>query len=226
MRPPFETVSSLYRIVEQAAEQEQSDVVLMDVGPNLGAINRTALIATDFVIMPVAPDLFSVKGLMNLGPTLIDWRTKWKARLEKNPEPTLSLPAGSMEPLGYVVLQRNVRSSRPVKAYLKWAKRLPKVYRRYVLADTSPTLDIEVEKDPYQLGFLKHYQSLMPMAMEVRKPIFSLKPADGAIGSHYQAVKECYRDFQQLAEKMVEVTAVNKSGGASLSDTGQTKLFI
>ena len=221
----FRTVSSFYRIIRKAAERHRSDVVLMDVGPNLGAINRAALIATDFIVMPVAPDLFSVKGLMNLGPTLMDWRTKWEARLEKNPEPTLLLPEGSMIPLGYVVLQHNVRSSRPVKAYLKWAKRLPNVYRKYVLDDTSATPGIAVENDPYQLGFLKHYQSLMPMAMEVRKPIFSLKPADGAIGAHYQAVKECYYDFQQLAKKIEEVAEVNKSGVPSPGTTVQTTLF-
>ena len=221
----FRTVSSFYRIIQKAAEQQQSDAVLMDVGPNLGAINRSALIATDFVIMPVAPDLFSVKGLMNLGPALVDWRTKWKARLEKNPEPTLSLPAGNMNPMGYVVLQHNVRSSRPVKAYLKWAERLPRVYREYVLQETNVTGTIKVENDPYQLGFLKHYQSLMPMAMEVRKPIFKLKPADGAIGSHYQAVKQCYSDFQKLAEKIANVAEVVKGGVSSPGLAVQTALF-
>ena len=226
----FRTVSSFYRIIQGAAGQQHSDVVLMDVGPNLGAINRAALIATDFVVMPVAPDLFSVKGLMNLGPTLVDWRTKWKARLEKNPAPTLSLPAGNMKPMGYVVLQHNVRSSRPgldgpVKAYLKWAERLPRVYREDVLQETNLTETIKVENDPYQLGFLKHYQSLMPMAMEVRKPIFKLKPADGAIGAHYQAVKECYTDFQKLAEKIATVAEVTKSGTQSPSLAVQTALF-
>ena len=226
----FRTVSSFYRIIQDAAKQQQSDVVLMDVGPNLGAINRAALIATDFVVMPVAPDLFSVKGLMNLGPTLMDWRTKWKARLEKNPEPTLPLPAGDMKPMGYVVLQHNVRSSRPgldrpVKAYLKWAKRLPKVYRKFVLDEATSTEGVAVENDPYQLGFLKHYQSLMPMAMEVRKPIFRLKPADGAIGAHAQAVKDCYRDFKELAEKIAEVAEVTKSGTSPLGVPKQTTLF-
>jgi hypothetical protein len=42
----------------------------------------------------------------------------------------------------------------------------------------------------------------MPMAMEVRKPMFHLKPADGAIGAHVTAVAECYRDFERLAEEI------------------------
>jgi hypothetical protein len=39
----------------------------------------------------------------------------------------------------------------------------------------------------------------MPLAMEARKPMFWLKPADGAIGAHAQAVRDCYDDFRALA---------------------------
>jgi hypothetical protein len=51
---------------------------------------------------------------------------------------------------------------------------------------------------------LKHYRSLIPMGQEARKPIFHLTPADGAIGSHAQAVQEAYKDFQRLARKIQE----------------------
>jgi hypothetical protein len=39
----------------------------------------------------------------------------------------------------------------------------------------------------------------MPLAMEARKPMFFLKPADGAIGAHFNAVRDCYQDFRRLA---------------------------
>jgi hypothetical protein len=63
------------------------------------------------------------------------------------------------------------------------------------------------------------------MAMEVRKPIFRLKPADGAIGAHAQAVKDCYRGFQELAEKIAGVAGVSKSGSLSPDEPVQTTLF-
>jgi hypothetical protein len=40
------------------------------------------------------------------------------------------------------------------------------------------------------------------MAQEHRKPIFDLTPADGAIGSHANAVQNTKRDFQKLAKKL------------------------
>ncbi|HEY4774209.1 MAG TPA: hypothetical protein VIH40_05255, partial [Xanthobacteraceae bacterium] len=47
-------------------------------------------------------------------------------------------------------------------------------------------------------------RSLMPMAQESRKPMFLLKPADGAIGGHQAAVKECYQDFRRLTETILQ----------------------
>ena len=41
-----------------------------------------------------------------------------------------------------------------------------------------------------------------PLAMEARKPMFFLKPADGAIGAHVEAVRDCYRDFKALAKRI------------------------
>ena len=49
---------------------------------------------------------------------------------------------------------------------------------------------------------LKHYRSLMPLAMEAHKPMFHLNPADGAIGAHVSAVRDCSTDFLELARKI------------------------
>ena len=44
----------------------------------------------------------------------------------------------------------------------------------------------------------------MAMAMEARKPIFCLKPSDGAIGAHTYSVKDCEQDFRGLATSILE----------------------
>lgn len=199
----FRIISAFYRIIALAAERRKAEIVLIDVGPNLGAINRAAIIASDHVIIPLAPDLFSLQGLRNLGPTLRDWRTTWEERIKKNRNPDLKLPKGEMEPTGYVIMQHVIRSDRPVKAYGRWMERIPKVYREVVLKQ-SQNNPIDIGMDPHCLATLKHYRSLMPMAMEVRKPMFSLKPADGAIGSHLKAVETCRQDFNEMVVKISE----------------------
>ncbi|OGP88218.1 MAG: chromosome partitioning protein [Deltaproteobacteria bacterium RBG_16_48_10] len=203
----FRVTSSFWRIMQIAAESHKADVILMDLGPNLGAINRAALIAANYIVIPLSPDLFSLQGLRNLGPKLWRWREEWRERLEKNPVEELKLPEGRMQPVGYIVLQHSERLDRPVKAYNRWIARIPEVYRSDVLKESGGE-NILVKSDPYCLSLLKHYRSLMPMAQEARKPLFHLKPADGAIGTHFKAVQEGYKDFENLAREIARRSGV------------------
>ena len=200
----FRIVSSFYRIYKEASDRYEADYTIIDIGPNFGAINRATLIGADFVVVPMAADLFSLQGLKNLGNRLESWHSEWIERLAKNPEPALELPEGKMTPLGYIVMQHGIKESRPVKSYLAWANRIPQVFRQFVLKEKKAA-DVKVDKDVYCLALLKHYHSLIPMAMEARKPIFLLKPSDGAIGAHLGAVKSAYEDFKHLTEKIIEL---------------------
>ncbi len=206
----FRVVSAFYRMMKLAAVQVQPHVILVDVGPNLGAINRAALIATDHVVIPLAPDLFSMQGLRNLGPTVRRWRTEWQERLSRNPDADLSLPPGAMQPAGYIFMQHFARDKRPVKAFDRWMRRIPREYRVSVLGQSDDP-SIEVDSDPFCLAKLKHYRSLMPMAMDARKPMFLLKPADGAIGAHTYAVQDCATDFANLAGRIAVSCGIPES---------------
>lgn len=205
----FRVITAFWRALRKGALASNADVILVDVGPNLGAINRAALVAADYVIVPLSPDLFSLQGLKNLGPTLRRWRAEWQDRTHKNPDPNrLSVPTGGMRTTGYIVQQHSVRLDRPVQSYARWMQRIPVVYRRAVLdeqVDVAPTPG----DDPHCLGLLKHYRSLMPMAQEAGKPIFLLQPADGAIGAHQAAVRAALADFAELAKRIAAQTQIS-----------------
>ncbi len=203
----FRVLSALWRILRKAADAAGAGLVLVDVGPNLGAFNRAALVTADYVVVPLAPDLYSLQGLRNLGPTLRRWQREWAERRDRNPVQDLELPEGAMRPIGYIVMQHAVRLDRPVKAYARWMERIPRVYAEAVL-DERAQPGVTIERDPNGLATLKHYRSLMPLAQEARKPMFHLKPADGAIGGHAKAVQECYGDFRALARTIAERSGV------------------
>jgi len=203
----FRVMSAFWRILRKAAEERAADVVLMDLGPNLGAITRSALIAADHVVVPLSPDLFSLQGLRNLGPSLRSWRADWSERLGKNPAGDLALPHGGMAPAGYVVMQHSVRLDRPTKSYDKWIARIPEVYHTDVLGEADGDF-AGVDQDPECIALVRHYRSLMPLAQEARKPIFHLKPADGALGAHQQAAQEARRHFEVLARGIAGRTGI------------------
>ena len=190
--------SAFHRLIQAAGTKVRAEIAIIDVGPNLGAINRAALLAADFLLIPLGADLFSLQGLKNLGPAIREWRDQWKLvqSLVKMP---FSLPDAKMQPCGYVVLRHAVRLDRPAQHSAKWMARIPPVYAESVLGE-SPSAGIE---DPHCLAKLRNYGSLMPMSHEARKPMFDLRPADGAIGSHAQLVQTCREDFEHLGRAVL-----------------------
>ncbi len=207
---PMRILSSFWQVIQNASLKIGADIILVDIGPNLGAINRSVLIATDYVIIPLGADLFSMQGLRNLGPMLRSWRSLWKKRLdnwyasdESKQYKSFALPPGQMEVIGYVTQQHSVRLDRPVKAYDKWVNRMPNEYRKWVLGK-EVAKKILPDSDPFCLATIKHYRSLMPMGQESRKPIFKLTSADGAIGAHASAVQGARKDFVKLAKTIMD----------------------
>lgn len=200
---PLRTTSAFWRTLRNAAGRIDAGIVLVDLGPNLGPLNRAALFAADWVVTPLAPDLFSLQGLTNLGPTLQKWRIEWGQCREKSQATDLELPEGSMKPAGYVVLQHSIRLDRPTRAYDRWIELIPQTYHQDVLGDSEPG-DWTVKTDPYALALLKHYRTLMALAQEARKPIFNLTAADGATGAHYTAARGAGDDFEALARRIAE----------------------
>jgi cellulose biosynthesis protein BcsQ len=188
----FRITAAFHRIIEDAGRRHQTNIVLIDVGPTFGALNRSALIAADYVIIPVAPDLFSVRGLENVGRRLKSWRAEWQDRIDRAPSLDFSLPSGNMRPIGYVVSRHTEFADGVVRAFQKWITKIPNAYRRAVDDPSIPDAALSLAR-------LKDYRSLIAMAQEARKPMFKLRPGDGAIGGHQGAVTAAYDDFEKLA---------------------------
>jgi chromosome partitioning protein len=201
-RRAFRVLSGIWRMIEDAGTEMNAEVILVDVGPNLGALNRASMICADQVVVPLAPDLFSLQGLRSVGPTLRHWRNEWADRLERvDARWGMSLPRGQMEPIGYVVLRHLIRTDGPVRTTDRWMSRIPLTYSEAVLNLREPVVS-SVDADANCLALLKNYRSLMPLAQEARKPMFLLRAADGALGGHARAVNDCYADFERLARKI------------------------
>lgn len=197
----FALISALHRAIELAARRHTADVVLFDCSPHLGALNRTALLAADLVVTPLSSDLFSIEGLRTLGQVLSEWRAGWLQCLAHKPAHDLELPDGRMQPLGYLIMQAMMVLGRPWKANERWRKRVAADYHRAVLhEDTAPPL----EQDPYYLGAVSWYHTLLPLARDARKPIFELRPADGALGAQMTMVQRSRTEFATLSQRLLE----------------------
>lgn len=103
--------SAIFRYVRSIAESRAIDVVLIDMGPNLGALNRSVLAGSDYFMTPVAPDLFSIQGTENLGNKLVTWKRQWQQVHNNWKGEGVEIPAGSPVYLGYVRQMHNIRNN-------------------------------------------------------------------------------------------------------------------
>ncbi len=195
----FRVTTAFWRVIREAAARHRADLVLLDLGPNLGAINRAGLVASSHVVVPLAPDLFSVQGLRSLGSTLRAWRDGWQKVAVQDGSALGEIPEGAMTPIGYILMQNVERLGRPPRrASAKWLGRVVTTYSESVLGRSGPT----ALPDIHQIQLIKHYRSLMSMALEARKPMFQLTSADGAIGAHQASVQQCRADFETLCREI------------------------
>lgn len=199
------------RVIRESAAAAAADVALIDLGPNFGAINRAALVAADYVIVPLAADLFAIQGLQSIGAKLRDWRSLWhESSCLKTVNQAFLPPSSAMDPLGYVVSRHSALASQS-RFSSKWLDRIPDAYRSSILGQKGQP-HLPIDNDPNKLALMKDYRSLMPLAQEARKPMFLLKPADGAIGGHQSAVQSCRLDFEELAKKILARASVGAKG--------------
>ena len=167
------------------------------------------------------PVRYMGRAWIKVGPTVREASPEEEQRLAERrrgrDQPfDLDVPAGTMRPIGYIVMQHAVRLDRPVKAYARWMARIPQVYAESVMGEHDQ-LGRAIDSDPHCLATLRHFRSLMPLAQEARKPMFKLKPADGAIGGHANAVADCRLDFVHLSLAVAERAGISLGKHATVT---------
>jgi chromosome partitioning protein len=63
----FQVSTAIYRLIRSIASQVSADYVFVDLGPNVGALNRNVIIGSTGFVVPLAPDLFSLTALPSVG---------------------------------------------------------------------------------------------------------------------------------------------------------------
>jgi chromosome partitioning protein len=188
-----------------AAKAANADLLLCDVGPSLGALNRAALLACDAVLLPLAPDMFSLQGLQNVGPTMLEWRHDASRFRDR----AIGIGAWhEFRPIGYVVQQYLVRADRTVKAYEDWGSRIPSTFHEKVLGEPEVDLSLRTDNDPYCLAQIRHFAGLVPLAQQSRKPLFDLKRADGVSGGGSPLVHDAAKQFRALCKTILKTLDV------------------
>lgn len=186
------------------------DYLFIDVGPSLGAINRSVLLASDFFVMPMSSDIFSLMAIRNISLSLTNWKKTFEKGLgsyleaenehysvgDRNVEWRLKF-------LGYVTQQYTAKAVRgvrqPVKAYDRIIKQAPRLIQKELIAKFS-----DIDELVYKLGDIPHLHSVVPLSQTAKAPIFDLKGKDGVVGAHFAKVGDAESIYNNIANHLVE----------------------
>lgn len=187
------------------------DYILFDVGPSLGAINRSIMIASDFFVIPMSVDVFSLMALENIKTSLSSWKLGFSEGLNKyetesegkfkinNKEVGWSLQFG-----GYVMQQyraKTVAGKRvPVNAYEKITKNIPEKIK----SDISEVFPNSNKNFSALIGEIPILNSLVPMSQTAKSPIFSLVSSDGVVGAHFATVSRVEDTYKSIANHFLK----------------------
>lgn len=199
--------SAIYRYIKWAAEKISADVVMLDLGPNLGALNRSVLASSDYFIVPMSPDLFSIRGTKNLGTKLVTWREQWD-QCNNSVSVDLDLPHGKPVFLGYVMQQHNIRrnSEGMTRGWSIFGNRVEAAVKENIINLLKELNQVnDWGDDNWNIGLIPNLHSLVPYSQEAKKPVFDCTSKDGLNGSHITTARNSVKHFDTIVQKLLKV---------------------
>lgn len=168
--------------------QPKYDLIVYDVGPSLGALNRSVLLGVDFFVAPMGCDIFSLIGIANIADWLTRWHKQYETGLvqcaENHPQELsqyeIKKSSSDMSRfVGYTVQQYITKTIRDKKrataAYEKILQEIPENIKKHLTAMIGASL----QQENLRLGDVPHMFSLVPLAQSAHTPIHKLAGGDG-----------------------------------------------
>jgi cellulose biosynthesis protein BcsQ len=196
------------------------DIILFDVGPSLGALNRSVLLGCDRFITPMGTDIFSILGIRNISSWLNEAIGTYEHGIKRCDEKS----PGGLEKFtiprspsikhgfcGYTLNQYITKAKSGVriatKRYEEILLKVPNEIESLRAHFGRDGISAELAK----LGDVPHLYSLIPLAQTRSSPIVSLTSSDGIVGSQYKMVE----DYQQILRGIADRFLENISSGSA-----------
>lgn len=191
------------------------DYILIDVGPSLGALNRSALLNSDYFLTPMASDIFSLLGISNISNWLERWmklytnainnfRTEGShtedffAKYKINTDVTRTTRY-----IGYSIQQYSKRKfktgERPTQAYEK----VISDFHDKIVAFLGKFIKPGIEMTKLKLGDIPYVYSIIPLSQTSNTPIFELSYASGLRGNQRSSVESYEMYLNQVATNFI-----------------------
>ena len=193
--------------------KDRYDYIIFDVGPSLGALNRSIILECDYIITPFGCDIFSLLGIKNISLWIKNWNHTYNKTIEdkidEGKEDTLDYyniiksTENKFRFAGFSVQQYIKRKfatgERPVKAYEEVMKEIPDTVdgamQDFFIDGLNPM--------DYELGHIPYVNSLVPLSQINKTPIHKLTSKTGLAGPQSKQVKEYSELMKKITTKII-----------------------
>ncbi len=205
--------STLFKLT---ALQYKIDIIIVDMSPSLGPINQNLLATSDFFIVPMAPDYFSVmatESLANILPKWKEWATKAKSNKVLQAA-TYPLPACDPKFLGTIIQRYRVREgTTPSTAFQRWIDTIDQKVKQtlipalqasgMLLPDTAYAAAGMSAGDPIMQ--LSEFNGLIAQSQKHNAPVFMLTDAElEQTGIVLERTKKSMEQFRLLFDQAAD----------------------
>lgn len=194
--------TSISTLVSGLHGQSGYDYVFFDSGPNIGPLNRVLLLDSDYFIVPVACDLFSVRALATLGQAIGTWMSDADTINAIAPDDVPLLDA-KPKLLGYIPQRFRVYGqvmAKEASVYLREIKNRIHDDVAAVLRKHGESLAPSRDEDP-RLGQVKDLATLVQVAQREGRPLWE---CSGGTPAERRAAR---RPFMAIARGLADVRA-------------------
>ncbi len=164
------------------------DYILLDLSPSLGALNQVNLLLSDYFIVPMMPDIFSVMAIDSLSRVLPDW-ARWAEKINRlelfdDRDMIYKFTPSTPKFLGTVVQNYNVRNKLPTQSFRRYMESLQNAVVETLipaLSDAGMVLNDNVYSQydvKYELAEIPNFNSLIATAQTCGKPIYQLAESE------------------------------------------------
>ncbi|MGD0827945.1 MAG: AAA family ATPase [Desulfobaccales bacterium] len=201
---------SLRHLIDLTASKYVADLILVDMSPSLGSINQNLLMTSDYFIIPMAPDYFSVMATDSLSSVLPKWAS-WARSAKAMPilqKATYPFPNKNPKFLGTIVQKYRLREREtPSAAFKMWIDEIQKgVENKLIpaLRDSNMLIaaaayDVAGITLGQPLIQMSDFNSLIALSQKHKAPVFDLTDAQlEQTGVVLERAKESMQRFADL----------------------------
>ena len=220
------------KIVRQTAEHNNCEVILVDMSPNAGAMNRCILMSSDYFLIPTSPDFFSYQAIQSLGAMLPKWNEDFKEfraqsvtnALPGKPPRMLGIISQKYRPYTRRLPRENLlelfknndekKKQGIARSFREWIDKIQKASKNVlaknlnqhgmVIKEESFTKHI-TDEAPYNLISIGDFNSLIALSQKYSKPVFELTDDElNFTGKVLEQMKENQQQFKDSFHSLAD----------------------